>query len=67
MDDEELDNCEFCLGAKGGVKGNENVYKSRYHNGSTRKVIVCDYCSSMLDMIVRQDRYEVSLDTENTI
>lgn len=36
---EEKDNCAFCLGAKGGVRGNENVVGG---------VIVCDYCSALL-------------------
>lgn len=30
-----LDNCEICLGAKGGVRGNEN---------RIRGVVVCDCC-----------------------
>lgn len=33
------DNCELCLGAKGGVRGNENVFEG---------IVVCDYCSSIL-------------------
>ena len=32
------DGCEFCLGAKGGVPGNENVIG---------KVVVCDYCTAL--------------------
>ena len=36
---QERDNCQFCLGAKGGVLGNENVY-----NG----VVACDFCSVLL-------------------
>ena len=37
------DNCQFCLGAKGGVKGNENRFGP---------VVVCDYCSVLvLDII----------------
>lgn len=31
----ELDNCEVCLGTRGGTKGNENVIDG---------VITCDYC-----------------------
>jgi len=38
----EVDDCEFCLGAKGGVNGNENV-----SNG----IVVCDYCSALLRKI----------------
>jgi hypothetical protein len=34
----DRDECEFCLGYKGGVKGNENVI-----NG----VVVCDYCHAL--------------------
>lgn len=34
-----MDKCQFCLGAKGGVPGNENIVDG---------VIVCDYCSSLL-------------------
>ena len=30
------DNCEACKGARGGVRGNENVIDG---------VILCDYCS----------------------
>jgi hypothetical protein len=33
------DNCKLCLGAKGGVPGNENVIGG---------VVVCDYCTSTL-------------------
>lgn len=33
------DACQFCLGAKGGVPGNENVF-----NG----VVACDYCSVLV-------------------
>jgi hypothetical protein len=32
------DDCQFCLGAKGGMRGNENVV-----NG----VVMCDYCTSL--------------------
>ncbi len=32
----EVDNCQICKGARGGVKGNENVIKG---------ITVCDYCS----------------------
>jgi hypothetical protein len=35
----EKDGCRLCLGAKGGVPGNENVIGG---------VVVCDYCSSTL-------------------
>ena len=31
----ELDNCEVCHGARGGIKGNENIIDG---------VITCDYC-----------------------
>ena len=36
----ELDNCAFCEGQKGGVRGNENVLP----NG----VVICDYCTALL-------------------
>lgn len=32
------DKCQFCLGAKGGVLGNENVIGG---------VVICDYCTSL--------------------
>lgn len=35
------DHCEVCKGAKGGVRGNENVTEC---NG--RKIVICDYCSA---------------------
>ncbi len=31
-----MDNCQFCKGAKGGVKGNEN---------NIGGVVICDYCT----------------------
>lgn len=34
----ERDNCQMCLGAKGGVKGNENVVSG---------VVMCDHCSAL--------------------
>jgi len=34
--DFELDNCQACNGARGGVRGNENVIDG---------VVLCDYCS----------------------
>lgn len=33
--DQQLDNCQICKGAKGGVPGNENVIDN---------VVMCDYC-----------------------
>ena len=36
---EELDKCEICHGARGGVPGNENVIE-----GGSGPVIMCDYC-----------------------
>lgn len=33
------DNCELCLGAKGGVRGNEN---------RVRGIVMCDYCHALL-------------------
>ncbi len=38
------DKCEFCLGAKGGVPGNENIIGG---------VIVCDYCDALLLRLCR--------------
>lgn len=42
------DKCQFCLGAKGGVPGNENVYPTK-----KGKVVACDYCTSLIIDIVR--------------
>lgn len=42
---QEPDNCQFCLGAKGGVRGNENNM-----NG----VVVCDYCTCLVNKAVPQ-------------
>ena len=39
---EEGDNCQFCRGGKGNVKGNENVFAG---------VLVCDDCSILLSPI----------------
>ena len=36
----ELDNCEICKGAKGGVKGNENIVDN---------IRMCDYCTVEYD------------------
>lgn len=33
----ELDNCQICLGSRGGVRGNENRVDG---------LVVCDYCHS---------------------
>lgn len=33
------DKCEFCLGTKGGVPGNENIVNGK---------VMCDYCHAML-------------------
>lgn len=38
-DSHRLDKCQFCLGAKGGVRGNENVFAG---------IIVCDYCTPLV-------------------
>jgi hypothetical protein len=35
----ELDNCETCFGALGGVRGNENVIGGK---------VICDYCTVKL-------------------
>ena len=40
----EKDNCMFCLGAKGGVKGNENVFGG---------VVACDYCTPLVVKIIQ--------------
>jgi len=32
----KLDNCEICKGAKGGIKGNENIVDG---------IVMCDYCT----------------------
>lgn len=39
-----LDGCEFCLGAKGGVPGNENRIGGH---------VVCDYCTPLATDIQR--------------
>lgn len=44
LDEVQKDNCEFCLGQKGGVLGNENVYAG---------VVVCDYCSVLVSIILK--------------
>lgn len=36
---EQVDGCQMCLGAKGGVSGNENRLGD---------LVVCDYCTSAL-------------------
>ena len=38
--------CELCLGAKGGTPGNENIIGGH---------VVCDYCTSLLMDMDRQD------------
>lgn len=43
----DLTECEFCLGAKGGVPGNENVIGG---------VVVCDYCHVLLQRVTRGGR-----------
>lgn len=45
------DDCEFCLGAKKGMPGNENVFYAAGPNG-TERVLVCDYCSVLLNNIL---------------
>lgn len=42
--DDTVDRCQFCNGTKGGVRGNENKYGS---------VIVCDYCSVVVDELLK--------------
>lgn len=39
MNADNGDGCKFCLGAKGGVPGNENVIGGE---------VICDYCTSLL-------------------
>lgn len=36
------DNCQICLGAKGGMLGNENVIEG---------VVVCDYCTVLHSIV----------------
>ena len=43
----QRDNCEFCKGRKGGVKGNENMFGD---------IIVCDYCTALVLTIIRGER-----------
>lgn len=41
------DNCEVCLGEKGGVPGNENIHHISVNGTSLKYTIkVCDYCHS---------------------
>ncbi len=40
-----LDDCELCLGHRGGVKGNENIFPPPWGG---RKLKVCDYCHADL-------------------
>jgi hypothetical protein len=37
----EVDACQVCHGAKGGVPGNENIVTV-----DGKKVVMCDYCTS---------------------
>ncbi len=59
----EVDACEYCFGARGGVPGNENIIKE---NDGTEKVI-CDYCHS--DMITKmiEDTSDTVKSTGSTI
>lgn len=41
---EARDNCEFCLGHKGGVRGNENRIGGH---------VVCDYCTPLLTEVIK--------------
>lgn len=41
---DDLDNCQFCGGTKGGVKGNCNVFSG---------IIVCDYCTPLVQRIIK--------------
>ena len=42
LDAKGKDKCEFCLGAKGGVPGHENVFN---------EVVVCDYCTPLVQKV----------------
>ena len=42
-----LDHCSFCLGRKGGAKGNENRYQT-----PTAHVVACDYCSVLIGKVI---------------
>lgn len=44
------DNCQFCLGAKGGVPGNEN---------RVADVVVCDYCHALVMKILESYRASI--------
>lgn len=35
------DHCEVCAGARGGVRGNENVVEV-----DGKRLVMCDYCSA---------------------
>lgn len=52
---EDKDNCEVCLGEKGGVLGNENVIDD---------VVMCDYCSAERHTFVRARNNKIELTTE---
>lgn len=39
------DECEFCQGAKGGVRGNENRFSG---------ITVCDYCTPLILRITKE-------------
>jgi hypothetical protein len=45
MSRKQRDGCEFCLGAKGGVPGNENVFAGH---------LACDFCTILI-MDVRRE------------
>lgn len=48
-----LDACSFCLGRKGGVPGNENVYPVyRAEEEMVDGLTACDYCSALVDRVL---------------
>lgn len=48
----ERDDCQFCLGAKGGVRGNENRFAG---------IIVCDNCTVLLLKIISVTKHNSSM------
>jgi hypothetical protein len=50
------DKCQFCFGTKGGVRGNENVFKALDVGNKEYDVIVCDYCTSLLMDLLKKER-----------
>ncbi len=53
-----LDECQLCLGAKGGVPGNENV---------VRGLVMCDYCHALLAPAFAEERRAATVPSDGEI